>query len=160
MLSSPEFWVAVAFVIFAGLMLWKGTRPILKALDARTERIRAQIMEARALRAEAERALGEAQRKTREAAREAEAILTRATEEAERLKVQAIESLEASLKRRERNALDKVAQAEAQAVADIRNQAVEVAVAATARILKEQVDGARGEALMDDSIAEIGRRLH
>lgn len=160
MFSSPEFWVAVAFVIFAGLMVWKGTKPILAALDARSNRIHQQIEEARSLRAEAERALGEAQRKTREATREAEAILAQAAAEAERLKAQAAESLEATLKRRERNAIDKIAQAETRAVEEVRNRAVEVAVAATARLLQEQMEGAQGDKLVEDAITEIGRRLH
>ena len=160
MLSSPEFWVAVAFVIFAGLILWKGAKPILAMLDARSNRIRQQIEEARALRAEAERALGEAQSKALDAAREAQAILAHARTEAERLKAQAAESLEATLKRRERNAIDKIAQAQSHAVAEVRDRAVEVAVAATAKLLREQMESARGDKLVEDAIAEIGRRLH
>jgi F-type H+-transporting ATPase subunit b len=159
MLSSPEFWVAVAFVIFVGLIVWKGTRPILSALDTRSNRIRQQVEEARSLRAEAERALGEANRKTREATREAEAILAQARSEAERLKAQAAQSLEATLKRREQNALDKIAQAEANAVEEVRGRAVEVAVAATGKLLQEQMDGARVDRMVEEAIAEVGRRL-
>ncbi len=160
MFSSPEFWVAVAFVIFAGLVLWKGAKPLLAALDARANRIRQQVEEARTLRAEAERALGEANRKARDAAREAEAIVAHATAEAERLGAHAAESLRASLKRREQTAIDKIAQAEARAVEEVRNRAVEVAVAATAKLLQEQSEGARGDKLVDEAITEIGRHLH
>jgi F-type H+-transporting ATPase subunit b len=160
MFSSPEFWVAVAFVIFVGLIVWKGLTPILAALDARAVRIRQQIEEARSLRAEAERALGEANRKVREATRETEGILAQARAEAERLKRQSAENLEATLKRREQNALDKIAQAETRAVDEVRAQAVEVAVAATARLLSEQMDGTRGDKLVEDAIAEVGRKLH
>jgi F-type H+-transporting ATPase subunit b len=160
MFSSPEFWVAVAFVILVGLVVWKGSKPILAALDARAGRIRAQIEEARSLRAEAERALGEANRKMREATREAEGILAQARAEAERLRTQSAESLEASLKRREQNAIDKIAQAETRAVEEVRGRAVEVAVAATARLLGEQMDGAQGDKLVDEAIAEVGRKLH
>jgi F-type H+-transporting ATPase subunit b len=160
MFSSPEFWVAVAFLIFVGLVVWKGLKPILAALDARSARIRQQIEEARSLRAEAERALGEANRKVREATRETEGILAQARAEAERLKRQSAESLEASLKRREQNAMDKIAQAEARAVDEVRARAVEVAVAATARLLSEQMDGTRGDKLVEDAIAEVGRKLH
>jgi F-type H+-transporting ATPase subunit b len=160
MFSSPEFWVAVAFVIFVGLIVWKGLTPILAALDARAGRIRQQIEEARSLRAEAERALGEANRKVREATRETEGILAQARAEAERLKRQSAENLEATLKRREQNALDKIAQAETRAVDQVRARAVEVAVAATARLLAEQMDGTRGDKLVEDSIAEVGRKLH
>ena len=160
MLSSPEFWVAVAFVIFVGLVVWKGLTPILAALDARSNRIRQQIEEARSLRAEAERALGEANRKVREATRETEGILAQARSEAERMKKQSAENLEATLKRREQNAMDKIAQAEARAVDEVRARAVEVAVAATARLLSEQMDGTRGDKLVEDAIAEVGRKLH
>jgi F-type H+-transporting ATPase subunit b len=160
MFSSPEFWVAVAFIIFVGLIVWKGLTPILAALDSRSNRIRQQIEEARSLRAEAERALGEANRKVREATRETEGILAQARAEAERLKRQSAENLEATLKRREQNALDKIAQAETRAVDDVRARAVEVAVAATARLLSEQMDGTRGDKLVEDAIAEVGRKLH
>ena len=160
MFSSPEFWVAVAFVLFVGLVVWKGLTPILAALDARSNRIRQQIEEARSLRAEAERALREANRKVREATRETEGILAQARAEAERLKRQSAENLEATLKRREQNAIDKIAQAEARAVDEVRARAVEVAVAATARLLSEQMDGTRGDKLVEDSIAEVGRKLH
>jgi F-type H+-transporting ATPase subunit b len=160
MFSSPEFWVAVAFIIFVGLIVWKGLTPILAALDSRSNRIRQQIEEARSLRAEAERALGEANRKVREATRETEGILAQARAEAERLKRQSAENLEATLKRREQNALDKIAQAETRAVDEVRARAVEVAVAATARLLSEQMDGTRGDKLVEDAIAEVGRKLH
>jgi F-type H+-transporting ATPase subunit b len=160
MLSDPEFWVAVAFVLFVALIVWKGLKPLLAALDVRANRIRQQIEETRSLRAEAERALGEANRKVREAKGEAEAILTHAKAEVERLKVHAVESLEASLKRREQNAMDKIAQAESRAVAEVRDRAIEVAIAATSKVLQEQMDGAEGDKLVEDAIAEIGRRLH
>jgi F-type H+-transporting ATPase subunit b len=160
MFSSPEFWVAVAFIIFVGLIVWKGLTPILAALDSRSNRIRQQIEEARSLRAEAERALGEANRKVREATRETEGILAQARAEAERLKRQSAENLEATLKRREQNALDKIAQAETRAVDEVRARAVEVAVAATARLLSEQMDGTRGDKLVEDAITEVGRKLH
>jgi F-type H+-transporting ATPase subunit b len=160
MFSSPEFWVAVGFVLFVGLVVWKGLTPLLAALDARSARIRQQIEEARSLRAEAERALGEANRKVREATRETEAILAQARAESERLKKQSAENLEATLKRREQNALDKIVQAETRAVDEVRARAVEVAVAATARLLSEQMDGTRGDRLVEDAIAEVDRKLH
>jgi len=71
-----------------------------------------------------------------------------------------LESLEASLKRREQNSIDKIAQAESRAVAEVRDRAIEVAIAATSKVLREQMDGAEGDKLVDDAIAEIGRRLH
>jgi F-type H+-transporting ATPase subunit b len=57
-------------------------------------------------------------------------------------------------------ALDKIAQAEAQAVADVRNQAVDVAIAAAAKLLADNIDTAKADALVDDSIRELERKLH
>ena len=43
---------------------------------------------------------------------------------------------------------------------EVRARAVEVAIAATARLLQEQMDGTRGDKLVEESIAEVGRKLH
>lgn len=157
--SAPEFWVAVAFVLFfvlAGRQIW---RFIAKALDARAERIRREIEEAQRLRQEAEALLAEYRKKQSDAQREAEAIVTHARGEAERLRRDAEESIRQTLERRERQALDKIAQAEAQAVADVRNEAVDVAVAAARRLLAGSMDEKRSRAITDKAIAEVERGL-
>lgn len=160
MLADPEVWVAVAFLLFVAVFVWKGLKPLLAALDARAERIRGQLAEAHTLREEAERALVEAERKTREAQRAADAIIEQARDEAKRLEAQAAQNLQATLERRERNALDKIAQAEAKAVKEVRDQAVDAAIAAARTLLTRQVDGARSDRLVDEAISEIGKHLN
>ena len=68
--------------------------------------------------------------------------------------------LEAQLSRREQLALEKIAQAEASAIEDVRNQAVDVAIAATARLLSENLDQARAEALVDAAIRELPEKFN
>ena len=80
--------------------------------------------------------------------------------EAERAAAQAARDLEAALKRRQALALEKIALAEAQALAEVRNTAVDVAVAAVRRIMAEDLDAARKGKLIDDAIAELPQRLH
>ena len=53
LLHSPEFWVAVAFVIFVGLAFKKVRDGLNSALDGRSARIKAQLDEAQSLREEA-----------------------------------------------------------------------------------------------------------
>ncbi len=159
-LSNPETWVAAAFVIFVALAAKPIGRAIAGGLDARAARIRGQLDEARNLRDEAERLLAEHQRKQIAAAKEAEAIIARAREEAERIRAEASANLEAAFARREKMALDKIAQAEAQAAADVRNQAVDVALAAAARLLKENIDAGKADGLIEASIEELDRKLH
>jgi F-type H+-transporting ATPase subunit b len=158
-IGGAEFWVLVAFVLFVAFMVWRARKAILGGLDARAGRIRAEIEEAQRLRDEAQALLVDYQKKQRQALGEAEAMLRQAEEEAKRLKAKGEAELEAALKRREQQALDRIAQAEAQAVADVRNMAADLAIAATGKILAEKLDPAQAEALVSQSIAELPRRL-
>ncbi|GAB4176922.1 MAG: F0F1 ATP synthase subunit B [Thalassobaculales bacterium] len=160
MLSTPEFWVLVAFVLFVAVAWRLAGKSLPALLDGRAEAIRRQIEEARSLREEAQTLLATYQRKQRDALQEADAILAQAKAEAERLRADAAAGLEASLKRREQAALEKIAQAEAKAVQDVREMAVDLAVAATRRLLAETVDDARAAALVDQAIAELPAKLH
>ncbi len=135
MLEDPTFWVAVAFVAFVAGSARSVSRALFGALDARAERIRAEIEEAQALREEAQKTLAEHKRKQRDALKEAEAILDHAKVEAARLREQAEQILEAAFERRQKAALDKIAQAEAQVLQEVRDQAIEVALVATAKLI-------------------------
>jgi F-type H+-transporting ATPase subunit b len=160
MLNDPTFWVAIAFFVFAGLMIWKARQPVLKGLDARAERIKTELDEAQRLREEAQKMLAEYKRKQRDVAKEAEDLLANARHEADLLRRQAAADLEQTLARREKAALEKIAQAETQAVLDVRAKAVDIAIAATAKLLSENVDATRDQALLNDAIKNLGSRLH
>jgi len=159
-LSNPETWVAIAFIIFVVLAGKPLVRGIGKTLDARASRIKAELDEARALRDEAQKLLADYQKKQQEAMRDAEAIVRQARGEAERLKTEAAANLDAAFARREKMAMDKIAQAEAQAIADVRNHAIDVAIAAAEQLLKSMTDAQRGERLIDSAIAELERKLN
>ena len=159
-LHSPELWVAVGFVIFVALA-WKPVyRAITAQLDARAVRIKAELDEAQRLRDQAQQLLADYQRKQRESIREAEEILAHAREEAQLLKSEAAETLEATLLRRERMALDKIAQAEALALMEVRNQAIDIALAAAERVLAKSLDDQRQAALVDQAIGDLDKKLH
>jgi F-type H+-transporting ATPase subunit b len=157
--GDPEFWVAVAAVIFIAVV-WKPARTaLIGGLDARAAGIRAELDEARKLRAEAEQLLAEYQRKEREAVAEAQAIVAHAREEAERIAAQSSRDLEQALTRRQRLAEERIAQAEAKAVDEIRSAAVDVAIAAARDVIAADASGARGGALLDTAIAALPQRL-
>jgi F-type H+-transporting ATPase subunit b len=158
-IRGAEFWVLVAFIVFVGLIVWKARKALVGGLDARGARIKAEIDEAQRLRDEAQSLLADYQKKQREAMGEAQAMIKQAEEEAKRLKAKAEAELAAALKRREQQALDRIAQAEAQALAEVRNLAADLAVAATQKILTEKLDPAKAEGLVSEAIAELPRRL-
>ena len=159
-LSNPEAWVAAAFLIFVALTAKPIGRAIAKGLDGRAAKIKGQLDEARALRDEAERLLAEHQRKQIAAVKEVEAIVARGREQAEHVRRESAANLEAAFARREKMAIDKIAQAEAQAVTDVRNQAVDIAMAAAAKLLKDSIDSGKGDELIDSAIKELDRKLH
>ena len=159
-MAEPEFWVAVAFVIVVAGMVWKGTPAITRMLDDRADKIRGELNEAQRLREEAQRMLGEYQRKQRDALKEAEHIIAAATAEAERSAAEAARELEAALKRRQALALEKIALEEAKATQEVRNTAVDVAIAAVRQMLAQALDQPRKAKLIDDAIAELPQLLH
>jgi F-type H+-transporting ATPase subunit b len=160
MLHNPEFWILVAFVIFVAGIFKPARQRILAALDARAERIKADLDEAQRLREEAQGTLAAYQRKQRQAVKEADEILTHAQEEAELFRDRAAEDLEAALSRREKMAVDRIAQAEADAVQEVRKIAAEVAVAATRELVSERLDKAKADALIKDAAKELPKKLH
>lgn len=157
--QEPEVWLLVAFVLFVGLMAKPAWQRITGGLDARADRIRAELDEARRLREEAQTALANYQRKQRDAAKEAQEIIRHAEEEARRLTAEAEAALEATLARREVLAQDRIAQSLAQAIEEVRDEAVDVALAATRALIEERMDEAKGETLIDDAVKDLPDKL-
>jgi len=161
MFFEAETWVAIGFVVFVGLMLSIGVhRTIGKALDDRSARIKAELDEARKLRDEAAGLLAEYQRKRREAEGEAQQIVSGAKAEAERMAVEAKARIEEFVSRRTKMAETKIAQAEAQAAADVRAAAAEAAVAAAEKILRQEAKGELANRLIARGIEDVGKKLN
>jgi len=158
---DAEFWVAVAFAIFVGGLIYLRVHKMaIAAIDARRARIEAELDEARRLKEEAQALLAQYQRKQREAEAEAAAIIAGAKAEAERLNVDAKSKMEDFLERRTKMAETKIAQAEAQALADVRAAAAEAAIAAAEKILKDTVHGKVADDLITKGIADLKGRLN
>ncbi|WP_316979303.1 F0F1 ATP synthase subunit B family protein [Shumkonia mesophila] len=158
--ATPEFWVAIAFVILVALAGRAVLRLVTTGLDARADAIRARVNEAEKLREEAQELLASYQRKQREAAEETSRLLEHARQEAATLSARAAESLEQSVKRREQLAMERIAQAEATATREIRDAAVDVALEATRRVLAEKLSETKADELIDDAIKGLPGKLH
>ena len=129
MFAEPETWVAIAFVILMVLFAYLGIhRTVLTALDHRAERIKAELDDARRLKEEAAKLLGEYKTRRASAEREAEEIIANAKAEAERIAAEAKAKMEDFVARRTKTAESKIALAEAQALADVRAAAANAAV--------------------------------
>ncbi len=157
---GEAFWVGLAFVVFAAAMYRPVSRMVGAALDGRAQKIREELDEAVRLREEAQALLAGYERRQNEAIQEAEDILAHAKEEAEHQARQAGEALEELIKRREVQALERISRAEEEAAADVRNAAVELAIAATKKLISSELKEDRQQALIDEAIGELGDKLH
>lgn len=160
MLASPEFWVAVSFVLFVALMIYlKVPGALGKALDNRAAEIKRELDEARRLREEAQAILADYQRKQREAEKEAADIVAMARQEAQFHANESRQKFQETLARRMKAAEDKIGRAEAQAVAEVRARSVDAAIAVAERIIQQKLDGPAVEKLVSKSINEVKTRL-
>jgi F-type H+-transporting ATPase subunit b len=161
MFAEPEFWVAVAFVILMAVFVYFGIhRTVLTALDHRSERIKAELDDARRLKEEAAKLLAEYKTRRASAEREAEEIISGARADAERIAAEAKTKMEDFVARRTKTAESKIALAEAQALADVRAAAAEAAVAAASTILSQSVKGSVADDLLAKGIAEVKAKLN
>ena len=158
---EAEFWVAAAFFIFLGVLgYFRVHKLVLSSIDERRQRIKAELDDARRLKSEAEALLAQYKRKQQEAEREAQAIVASAQNEAQRMAAEAGVKLEEFVARRTKMAESKIAQAEAQALADIRAAAADAAVAVAEAILTRTVDGKVADGLIARGIADLEGKLN
>jgi F-type H+-transporting ATPase subunit b len=158
---DPEVWVAIAFLILAGIFIYVGVhRMVANALDSRRAAIEAELADAKRLKDEAQALLAAYQTKQQEAEKEAAGIIEGAQAEAARLAVEAKAKMEDFVARRTKMAEAKIAQAEAQAVADVRAAAADAAVAAAEKMLTRTVKGKVAEDLIGKGIEDVKRKLN
>lgn len=154
------FYATVALVIFLALTLYFGVPKMVgKMLDGQIKKIADDLAEARKLREEAAALLVEYEQKRVAAEAEAEGIIAAAKEEATRLTAEAQVSLNDLITRRTKSVEDKIAQAEAQAVAEVRARSADVAIEAARLVLTDEMNRKGGQ-VVDKAIADVGSRLN
>jgi F-type H+-transporting ATPase subunit b len=158
---EAEFWVAVGFVMVIALLVWKGVPGMVaKMLDQRAAVISAELDEARRLRIEAAALLADYQKRAAGAEAEARSIVDAATAEAAQFQKDSRAALEAQIERRALAAQDKIAQAEAAALNEIRGLAADAAVDAARKLITARLDEKRASGMISDSIKGVGEKLN
>jgi F-type H+-transporting ATPase subunit b len=160
-LKETDFWEGLGLAIVIGLILWQRVPAMLaKMLDARAVAIQNELTQAKQLREEAEAVLVRYTERASHAQVEAQTILTQAKEEAERFAKESETQLKALVERRARMAQDRIARAEAEAMAEIRSMAADAATAAAGKIIAARMDNNQASALIGDSIKVLGAKLN
>jgi F-type H+-transporting ATPase subunit b len=160
MLASAEFWVGVAFVIFWGILYYFGVPgKAMGSLDNRSKRIAGELAEAKRLRQDAEKLLKEFEAKRAAAEREAADIVSAARDEAERLAQETQEKMADFVKRRTASAEARIAQAESQASQEVRAAAIDAAIKASERVLRQELTGPAAATLVTQSLNDVRTKL-
>tara|TARA_A100001391_G_scaffold114041_1_gene76802 strand:- start:2764 stop:3336 length:573 start_codon:yes stop_codon:yes gene_type:complete len=153
---TPGGWVGLSMLVFLIVLVWKGVhKSIGGGLDAKIAAIKANLDEAKQLRAEAETLRAEYAAKIAGAEKDAEAMLDGARQEAEAIVAKAEADTAATIARREQMATDKIAAAERQAIKELKARAADASTKAAASLIAEGHDAAADKALADKAIAAI-----
>ncbi len=155
-----SFFALVGLIIFIGLLIYVGLPRIIGGmLDKQIKKIETDLSEAKRLREEAAALLVEYEQKRIAAESEAQGIIAAAQEEAARLTTEAQASLADLVARRTKAVEDKIAQAEAQAVAEVRSRSADLAVEAARLVLTDEMNK-KGGTVIDKAIADVAGRLN
>jgi F-type H+-transporting ATPase subunit b len=149
---EAEFWVAVSFFLFIGVLVYLGVhKRVASALDARALRIGKELDEARRLREEAETLLVDYRRKLGNVVSEVDNIIALAAKQAESLAAETRQSLKEHIERRIKLAEEKIARAEVEALGELRNDAVDLAIAAAQNLITAKLTPDRANELVSGS---------
>lgn len=160
MLSDPKIWVAFSFLLFVALTYKKIAGFIIRALDARSAQIKAELDQAKTLREEAENVLAQYKQKQAEYLKEAEGIMLKAREDANLFRSNAERELQSVLDTRMKHAIEKIALEENKAIQDVRNHVVDIALAAARAMIVEHVATMSQEELVKLALADLERKIH
>ncbi|MBU2888954.1 F0F1 ATP synthase subunit B [Celeribacter halophilus] len=160
-LKNTNFVVLLGFLVFIGILIWKKVPAMIGGmLDQRAEGIKAELDEARTLREEAQSILASYERKQREVQEQADAIVAQAKKDSEAAAAKAKEDLKSSIARRVAAAEEQISAAEAAAIREVRDTAVDVAIAAASDVIAKKMSAAEANDLIDNAIADVSAKLH
>ena len=160
LLQDPEFWVGAALLVFVAILVRVGVPGMAaRALDGQARKIKDQLDEAARLRSEAEALLASIKLEREEAERTAARIVADAQAQAERINADARIKLQEQIRRRSELAERKIAQAEAQATAQVRAAAVDLAANVAETVLAGRLRGKRSDPLIDRGIEQMAQKL-
>ncbi len=152
---DATFWVAISFFIFLGLLLYfKIPEKIKYFLDQSIENIKKQINDAENLKEEAKLILSEHEKKISNSKVEIKNMIDNANNVAEKNILKTNKEFYELMESRKKNAEERVRQMKEQAVKDIKNASVKIAVQSVVQLFKNSIDKSKLDKLFNESIEE------
>ncbi|WP_309604158.1 ATP F0F1 synthase subunit B [Phenylobacterium sp.] len=160
LITDAHFWVGAAFVVFLAVLVLAGVHKFAwKALGDAGDKVRAQLDEANRLREEAQALLARIQADREQSEKLAAEIMANARDQATRMQAEAQVRLAEQLERRGQLAERRIATAEAQAAAEVKAAAGDLAANLAEQVLSARIAGAKSDPLIDAAIGQLAGKL-
>ena len=153
-------WTIITFLVLLSLLAKFAWRPLLQALESRQESIRKSLDDARQAKLELERLQQESVQILRQARIEAESIIARSREDAERLREELKQKARAEAEAVVKNAERQIGLETARALQQIRTEAVDLSVMIASKIIQRNLSKEDNERLIDEALRQVQQRSH
>ena len=155
MMIDATFWVMISFFAFIGLLVYfKIPQKIKVTLDENINNIKKQIDEADKLKEDAKNILTEHEKKISNSKTEVEQMINKANEEAEKNVIKTNENFHNLMESRKRNAEERIKQLKSQAMKDIKNASVKIAIVSVEKLIKNSLDKSKLNKIYSSSLEE------
>ena len=152
---DATFWVMISFFAFIGLLIYfKIPQKIKKNLDENISNIKNQIDEADKLKEDAKNILTEHEKKISSSKTEVKQMISRASEEAEKNVIKTNQEFHNLMESRKKNAEERIKQLKNQALKDIKNASVKVAIESVEKLIKNSLDKSKLDKIYSSSLEE------
>ena len=155
MTIDATFWVMISFFLFIGLLIYfQIPQKIKSSLDENIGGIKNQINEADKLKEDAKNILTEHEKKISNSKAEVELLINKANEEAEKNVIKTNQNFHNLMDNRKKNAEERIKQLKNQALKDIKNTSVKIAIESVEKLLKNSLDKSKLDKIYTSSIEE------
>ena len=155
MIMDATFWVTISFFIFLGILTYfKIPQKIKEALEQNILNIKNQISEAEKLKEDAKNILTEHEKKISNSKNEVTEMINRANEEAEKNVIRTNNEFHNFMENRKKNIEERIRQLKSQAIKDIKNASVKIAIESVEKLIKNSLDKSKLDKIYTSSIEE------
>ena len=160
MTIDATFWVAISFLIFVGVIIYfKVPQKIDDSLNESIKKIKESLDDAEKLKDEAKNILSDYDSKVSKSKEEIKNLITDAKNQAEQNIIKTNEEFHKVIENRKKSAEEKIKQMKVQAIKDVKNSSVDIAISSVEKIIKNSIDKKKLDKIYISSIEEAKKIL-
>ena len=157
---DATFWVAVSFLIFIGIIFYlKVPQKVGNSLEENIKKIKEEIDNAEKLKDEAKNILSEYESKVSKSKEEIKNLIQKAEKQSENNIIKTNEEFHKIIENRKKAAEEKIKQMKAQAIKDLKNSSINIAIKSVEKIIKNSIDKKKLDKIYISSIEEAKKIL-